>query len=101
MKQIAIALFTALMLMPAWAVQNNSAYVTTQPTNTQVPNWTSGWPQSGTTGWNYVGAIGSASGVYLYNGWVITAAHVGAGNFVLGTTTYTPIAGTTRSLTNP
>ncbi len=36
----------------------------------------------------YVGNIGGASGIYLGNGYVLTAAHVGAGNFTLGSTTY-------------
>ncbi len=57
------------------------------------------------SGWNYVGAVASASGVYLGNGWVLTAAHVGgvtAGSttFTLGSTIYTADTGATR-LTNP
>jgi hypothetical protein len=38
-----------------------------------------------------VGQVGAASGVYLGNGWVVTAAHVGAGDFILNGTTYSAI----------
>ena len=58
----------------------------------------------GTPPWNYVGSIGGLSGVYLgdYNGtnWVLTAAHVGLGNFTLGNTTYSAIAGSAFSILN-
>ena len=39
----------------------------------------------------YVGQVtaSSASGTYLRNGWVLTAAHVAAGDFFLNNTTYT------------
>jgi hypothetical protein len=47
--------------------------------------------------WDHVGTIGGASGVFLgsYGGgdWVITANHVGLGNFTLNSTTYTAIGG--------
>lgn len=47
--------------------------------------------------WNYVGTIGSTTGVFLGNyngsGWVITANHVGAGDFTLGGTTYSAVGG--------
>lgn len=43
--------------------------------------------------WHYVGAVhqgqsNAASGVYLGNGWVLTAGHVGAGTFSLGGSDY-------------
>ncbi len=63
-----------------------------------IPNWTRGWPGSGTDGWNYVGQVNGASGTYLGNGWVITAAHVGAGDFTLGGVTYIPVSGTTTEI---
>lgn len=48
------------------------------------------------SGWDYVGAVGGASGVYLgeTNGafWVLTAAHVGAGSFTLSGMTYEMVA---------
>ena len=56
------------------------------------------------TAWDYVGSIGGASGVYLgdYNGtyWVLTAAHVGAGDFTLNGTTYDAVSGSAISITN-
>jgi hypothetical protein len=105
MHRVAIVIFSALLLTPAWGietfVQSVGVYETTQPTNTQVPNWTTGWPTSGVTGWNYVGSVAGASGVYLGNGWVLTAAHVGFGNFTLGTApAYTAVPGSLNYIYN-
>ncbi|HEX7261972.1 MAG TPA: trypsin-like serine protease [Luteolibacter sp.] len=48
-------------------------------------------------GWNYVGSVNGASGIYLgqYGGgnWVLTANHVGAGNFTSNGTTYNLVGG--------
>lgn len=45
---------------------------------------------TGVSGGAYVGTVNGASGVFLgYGGWVLTAAHVGSGDFTLGATTYT------------
>lgn len=48
-------------------------------------------------GWNYVGSVNGASGIYLgqYGGgnWVLTANHVGAGNFISNGTTYNLVGG--------
>lgn len=33
--------------------------------------------------WNYIGIVNGGTGVYLDNGWVLTANHVGAGNITL------------------
>lgn len=49
--------------------------------------------------WDHVGGINGASGVYLAAGWALTAAHVGAGNLVLGTSTLA-YAGVQHRLTN-
>lgn len=64
------------------------------PTSAQIPNWNTGWGAANLTGWDYFGVRG-ASGVYLGNGWVLTAGHVGFGNFtfVSSGVTYTAIAG--------
>ena len=95
-----LAIFTAT---PAWAVETlssgNTIYQTTQPTSAQVPNWNTGWPTSGTTGWNYVGLVAGASGVYLGNGWVITAGHVGVGTLTLNGVIYQPIPSSAHNLT--
>jgi hypothetical protein len=40
-------------------------------------------------GWSYVGPRGSdGDGIYIGNGWVLTANHIGAGSIKLGATTY-------------
>jgi hypothetical protein len=77
-------------------VATNGGFVTTPPAGTVVPNWDTGWAQpanepQGTyvTGWDYVGQVGGGpSGTYLGDGWVLTAAHVGAANFSLDNQTY-------------
>jgi len=82
--------FIVCSLVPVKAIENgtNSTYNTTAPTGTNNADWTTGWGNGSVTGWNYVGTVavsgGYASGVYLGNGWVLTAGHVGAGNFQLG-----------------
>lgn len=73
-------------------------YDSTEPTDSDVANWTSGWGSSGITGWDYVGTVSGASGVYLGNGYVLTAGHVAAGNFMLDGQTYDMIAGSTVAI---
>lgn len=97
----------SLLVIPIRAVEMNGGYDATPPTNSDIPNWVtigstgvSGWGASGITGWNYVGQIGSASGVYLGNGWVLTAGHVGIGNFTLAGTTYTAISNSARTISD-
>jgi hypothetical protein len=55
-------------------------------------------------GWDYVGSVGGATGVYLgsYGGhqWVLTAHHVGMHNFTLGSTTYNAVAGSAIQVKN-
>jgi hypothetical protein len=72
---------------------SGSAYYNTSDNiGTSYSAWNSGWGTGNTNnGWDYVGQVGGAndaSGVYLGNGWVITAGHVGALDFTLGTNTY-------------
>jgi len=94
-----LTLFSIIFLTAgqAVAVQSNGGYVTTTPT---LANWNSGWSSGTNTGWNYVGQVNGASGVYLGNNWVITAAHIGAGNFSLGGTTYSVVAGSAHGITS-
>jgi hypothetical protein len=81
------------------AVEVGSAYLTTAPTDTDIANWNTGWAESGTTGWNYVGQInGGASATYLGNGWVLTAGHVGPGTFDLNGNTYSEISGSAQTI---
>lgn len=49
-------------------------------------------------GWASVGQRGISSAVYLRDGWIITAAHAGAGDVIFGDRTHTPIPGTTVQL---
>ena len=96
---IFIAFLSAFVLTkPTYGIEMNGAYDTTAPTSANIPNWNTGWPASNVTGWNYVGHINGASGVYLGNGWVLTAGHVGSGNFTLNGITYTPIPNTAQNI---
>jgi len=117
MHRVVFLIFFALLIAtPIRAVEMNGSYDTTAPTNSNIANWVtigntdiSGWGAPGITGWNYVGQIGSinssdvfvdsASGTYLGNGWVLTAAHVGAGTFDLSGTLYTPVPGSGQFVT--
>jgi len=63
-------------LMAIVIMNNGSAsFNTTDTIGSSVSGWSSGWGSSG-DGWNYVGEVNDASGVYLGNNWVLTAAHV-------------------------
>ena len=55
---------------------------------------------AGGRGWANVGMLGIGSGVYLGDGWVLTAAHVGGGSIVLGGGTYAMQPGSGVRLTN-
>ena len=91
-------------LVPARAVVIDDAgtetYNTSDPTDTDIAGWTTGWSGSGATGWNYVGQVNGASAVYLGDNWVLTAGHVGTGTFVLDGTNYTVVVGSGQSITN-
>lgn len=52
-------------------------------------------------GWSYVGTRGSLTVVYLGDGWVLTANHVGAGDVSLGGVVYPDLPGTAVRLHNP
>jgi len=51
-------------------------------------------------GWLNIGFLGVGTGIYLGEGWVLTASHVGAGTISLAGISYAPLAGTTVQLTN-
>lgn len=51
-------------------------------------------------GWANIGVLGGATGIYLGDGWVLTAAHVGAGAITLQGIAYNPLPGSTVQLTN-
>ncbi|HTJ78591.1 MAG TPA: trypsin-like serine protease [Rariglobus sp.] len=58
----------------------------------------------GSSAWTYVGTVNGASGVYLgtYNDtyWVLTAGHVGLGDFTLDGVTYSAVTGSAISIYN-
>jgi len=51
-------------------------------------------------GWSNVGLLGSGTGVYLGDGWVLTTAQVGGGSIVLDGVTYAMRTGSAITLTN-
>lgn len=53
-------------------------------------------------GWDRVGSFSGGTGVYLGNGWVLTARHVTTGStFTLNGNTYNYVTGTGQTLANP
>lgn len=81
-----IAAFPSLKAVET-VTSTNSYFNTTDNISLTLPSWDLGWGSSG-DGWNYVGQVNGASGTYLGNGWVLTAGHVGSGNFTLNGNTY-------------
>jgi len=51
-------------------------------------------------GWENIGSIGGLTGIYLGNGWTLTASHVGAGPLVLGDRTFGAVPESTVQLRN-
>lgn len=97
-----LAGFLSLLACHGWAVETGSTFQSTKPTDAQVSNWSLGWSNTrGLTGWDYVGYLNGASGVYLGNGWVLTAGHVGSAPFTLQGTTHAVVAGSVKSITDP
>ncbi len=104
-----LAVFVWIALIPARAVQDADGSFSnfSAPTDLDIANWDSGGGTNpaGVTGWNYVGLItipeGFLSGVYLGNGYVLTAAHGGTtfDNFTLNGVSYTPVTGSVQTFT--
>lgn len=103
-QYLSFALLFTFPLVEAGAVEKDVSGVisfnTIAPTNSDIANWTTGWGTAGVTGWNYVGTVNGASGVYLGNNWVLTAGHVGAGTFSLSGTSYSVVAGSVQGILN-
>lgn len=95
-----LALIVFLCGPDARAVLSGNGYNTAAPTSTDIANWNTGWGANDITGWDYVGQVNGASGVYVGNGWVLTAGHVGAGTFTLASTSYDPVPGSTQGFSN-
>lgn len=58
-------------------------------------------PPSADPGFSNVGEVNGLTGVYVRNGWVLTAAHVGAAPFTVGGVTYPVIEGSRHRFSNP
>ena len=59
------------------------------------------WKRDAFPYWSHVGKIGRSSGVYLGNGYVLTAAHVGSGTFTLPDgSRYEAVPGSERMFNN-
>jgi len=89
---LAMVIAAGLPATPAWAVIIRTGDGTG---NTTAPADDPGWANVGTK------AVGGASVVYLGNGWVLTANHVGPGDVVFGGTTYAWVPGTWHQLQTP
>lgn len=51
-------------------------------------------------GWDHLGKVGGLSGVYLGNGWMLTANHVALNTVTLAGSTYAPVVGSEIRLSN-
>ena len=87
-----LAVFLAVTFV--WS-QSASAVVINSATGTGNTNAPADDP-----GWLNIGFLGVGTGIYLGEGWVLTASHVGAGTISLAGMSYAPLAGTTVQLTN-
>ena len=76
-KVVLLSIFAVAFVFPARAVEDTDTDTYQSTTDT-------------TPGADYVGTVNGASGVYLGDGFVLTAAHVGAGTIDLDGVAYTP-----------
>jgi len=89
-RWLAVFLFaTFAWFQSASAVVINTA---TGNSNTNAP--------ANDPGWANIGTLGGGTGIYLGDGWVLTAAHVGAGAITLQGIAYNPVPGSAVQLTN-
>lgn len=90
----ALGLATAVVLGVAAAPSRAVLISTGNGTgNTTAPNPDAGFAR--------IGSVNGLSAVYVRNGWVLTAAHVGEGDFLLGSTTHRIVPGSTVRFSNP
>lgn len=90
---LAMASFSTAVLL--WPI---AAAATLIATGTGTENVTAPNPDPG---YSRVGIVNGLSGVYLRNGWVLTASHVGEGAITLGANTYAVVRGSTARFANP
>ena len=83
----------AATLVAGITQSSSAAVIATSTTNTSRP--------ADDPGWDNVGARGSGGGIYLGDGWVLTANHVSAGWIVLDGVTYPSEPGSQVQLQNP
>ena len=83
-----------LVAIFAWSQSARSVVI-----NTESGNGNTNAPASD-PGWANIGIIGGGTGIYLGDGWVLTAAHVGAGAITLQGIAYNPVPGSAVQLTN-
>jgi len=104
LRLIFLLFLPAVPLIQARAVEEDvngvDGFNVSVPTSGDIPNWDTGWAETGISGWNYVGTVNDGSGVYLGNNWVITAGHVGAGPFTLNGTSYEMAPGSAQVITD-
>lgn len=108
MARLVFLLVAVIFAAPLRAIENipSSSFNLSQPTNGDIPSWTSGWTQPAvqptgftyTTGWNYVGSVDGNGAVYMGNNWVLTAAHVGPGTFSLNGINYPMVPGSAQEI---
>jgi hypothetical protein len=87
-----LAVFLAVTF--AWSQSANAVVINTDDGNgnTNAP--------ANDPGWANIGILGRGTGIYLGDGWVLTAAHVGAGAITLQGIAYNPLPGSAVQLTN-
>lgn len=86
------------ILVSALCATSQALVVATNDTTVNpasYPGWTQGDP-----GWENV-TVGGPNYVYLGNGWLLSAWHVGVSNAVFSNGTFSPIAGQNFSVRNP
>ena len=67
----------------------------------QTPTTSPPTPASEDPGWNHVGRIVATTGIYLGNGWVLTAAHVGTADPQFQSVIYPVVPGSDVQFHNP
>jgi hypothetical protein len=93
-----LAALTASTHVRAVASSETATYDPSSQTYSYTYTYSTGAP-AGVTGWNYVGQTDNASAVYLGDGYVLTAGHVGAGtSFTLDGQTYDTISNSSESI---
>lgn len=97
-RRFIVLIACSAVLIAGWCDHALALVVATNDTTVNPASY-SGWTQ-GDPGWSSVTNDG-ANYVYLGNGWVLSAWHVGVSNSIFDTGTFSPIAGQNFSVRNP